>query len=194
MAELLNKLGNQLWHKADALVTDPEAERAAQKVEKTRVAKAGQERVAAEEATRTAKAAADKRLAEQEAERREFNKTRLAKRAAHTAGITLGWVLFAMVSLLGGSLAANALVYKAAPLRVAAFLYGALFSFVVLPYMLLVRWGWYGRRPPYYALLPLVPMRFRYSTLAYLLGWLCFRPDEGVVALAAEEPFTAARP
>lgn len=192
MAELLAKLGNKVRHHVDALVTDPDAERAARQREAQRAKTAARDRA---EAATAAKAAADEaaqRQAAEEASRREFSKARLAQNTARMAGKGIGIALLLLVMLLGATLAANAVVYKPAPLRVAAFLYGGLFSPFVVAYMLGVRWAWYGRRPPYYALLPLVPMRFRHTSLLYALGWLCYKPDEGIEALAAEQAFTRA--
>ncbi len=100
-------------------------------------------------------------------------------------------IIFSMVGifvilsfgLFGASLATNLNIYKPTPFRVLYAIYGFLFFYVVIPYVLLYRWWWLGKKPRFYALLPLIGQRFDNHQAGILLGWMSFRPDDLVDSL-----------
>jgi hypothetical protein len=95
----------------------------------------------------------------------------------------LGLFLIFVATLLGSSLATNLNVYKHWTFRVLYAVYGALFFFVVIPYTLVYRWAWLGKRPKFYSLIPLFPYHWNNRLAQILLGWISFRPDDDILAL-----------
>jgi hypothetical protein len=86
-------------------------------------------------------------------------------------------LLFIFLILISASLAVNLNIYKPIPFRILYAIYGALFALIVLPYTLLYRWMYLGKRPQYYGFLPFIPRFFIHRPIQFLFGWLTFKPD-----------------
>jgi hypothetical protein len=109
-------------------------------------------------------------------------------------GSFLGVFLLGTTMLLGSSLATNLNVYKHWSFRLLYAIYGAVFSFLVIPYVLGYRWFWLGKRPKFYSLIPLFPYHWNNRLVQILLGWISFRPDEDILALREWEHRPASTP
>lgn len=96
--------------------------------------------------------------------------------------IVMVFLLFA-AALYGSSLATNLNLYREAPIRVLYAIYGFLFFWIAIPYSLLYRWWWKGKKPVFYALIPLVPYKFNNRYAAMLLSWMSFKPDDQIACL-----------
>lgn len=95
----------------------------------------------------------------------------------------LGLFLIFVAMMLGASLATNLNLYKHWAYRILYAVYGAIFCFVVIPYSLLYRWAWLGKKPKFYSLIPLFPYHWNNRIVQILLGWISFRPDDDILAL-----------
>lgn len=123
------------------------------------------------------KAKADE-LAKKERERRKnFNFGEFFQDIVGWVAIILGVVLLFAGAVYGSSLATNLNVYRTWPYRVLYALYGLVFFFIVIPYVLIYRWWFKGLRPRYYGLIPLVPYKFSDEYIQFIFGWMTFRPD-----------------
>ena len=195
-------LFGQVWNKLKYLVHqttyDPEAEEFARKqalkeqTEKQRE-NAERDKKKREESESKLKSEEDKkksaedaaRLKKQieEAERNKFDFWRLIQGIlSTTVGIVTTFLIFA-AAVWGSSLATNLNVYRDWPYRLLYAIYGFVFFFVVIPYVMLYRWFWKGLKPRYYALIPLIPYHFDHPLTAFLFSWLSFRPDDQINAL-----------
>ena len=184
---LLTQAINSMNYRLQKMVTDPEAEAEAkrQKDEQDKAAnaianaKTDKERQAAEEA-----AAAEKQKAEADAKDREtFSFTRMFWRGVSIAFNIIKWFIFIALALYGASLATNLNLYREAPIRVLYAIYGFLFFWVVIPYSLLYRWWWMGKKPIFYAFIPLIPYKFNNRYAAMMLSWMSFKPDDQIACL-----------
>lgn len=138
----------------------------------------------APDSVNTAVTAKEKQLAaEQESEREYFSIGQVISKAFGIAGIIIGAFLLVALGILGASLATNLNVYRTVAFRVLYAIYGFLGFFVVIPYVLGYRWYWKGKRPKFYALLPLVPYHFDNRWAAMLLSWTSFQPDAQIDCL-----------
>jgi hypothetical protein len=113
-----------------------------------------------------------------DARKDEFSVSRLLSNAANRSVtyIVLGLLLF--FACIGSSMAVNLNMYKSTPFKVLYAIYGFLFGFVVVPYVLLYRWYWQGKQPKYYGFIPFVPGFFTRPWVQFLLGWLTYKKDE----------------
>jgi len=113
-----------------------------------------------------------------DARKDEFSVSRLLSNAANRSVtyIVLGLLLF--FACIGSSMAVNLNMYKSTPFKVLYAIYGFLFGFVVVPYVLLYRWYWQGKQPKYYGFIPFVPGFFTKPWVQFLLGWLTYKKDE----------------
>lgn len=119
----------------------------------------------------------------EEAERNKFDIWRLIQRILNTTvGIISTFIVFA-AAVWGSSLATNLNIYRDWPYRLLYAIYGFLFFFVVIPYVMLYRWFWRGKQPRYYALIPLIPYHLDHPFMAFLFSWLSFKPDDQMTAL-----------
>jgi hypothetical protein len=117
-------------------------------------------------------------LAKKERERRKnFNFGEFFQDIVGWVAIILGVVLLFAGAVYGSSLATNLNVYRTWPYRVLYALYGLVFFFIVIPYVLIYRWWFKGLRPRYYGLIPLVPYKFSDEYIQFFFGWMTFRPD-----------------
>ena len=107
----------------------------------------------------------------------QFSVSRLLSTAVGKAAsfVILGTLLF--LACLGSSMAVNLNMYKSTPFKVLYAIYGFLFGFVVVPYVLLYRWWWLGKQPTYFGFLPFIPGFFVRPQVQFLLGWLTYKKD-----------------
>jgi uncharacterized BrkB/YihY/UPF0761 family membrane protein len=184
MSGLLGNLQNTIAYSLHKAVYNPDAQAYAEKQAKAKAdakaeatAAAQAKASAALAAAATAKAAAEKAAAEKaEEERRTFSSSRMLQRTfSITMKILLGFLLVAL-GIFGASLATNLNVYKPWPFRVLYLLYGFFGFFIVIPYVLLWRWGYKGLRPDFFGLFPIIEGKFNNPITALLLSWLCFYP------------------
>lgn len=185
---LLTQLGNKIQYTMHNLTYDPNAELFAKKeqIEKEKAAEAA----AAAEKTKEAakiKAAADAVAAKDDAraaaerERRQTFSTTGAIGEAFGIAIKIFAVFIILgLCILGASLATNLNVYHSAPYRIFYAIYGFFFFFLVVPYVLGYRWWLQGKKPKFYALIPLVPYRFNHQLTAFLLSWMSYKPDNQI--------------
>jgi len=112
-----------------------------------------------------------------DAKKDEFSISRLLSNAAGRAigFIILGTLLF--LACLGSSMAVNLNMYKSTPFKVLYAIYGFMFGFVVVPYVLIYRWWWLGKQPAYFGFLPFIPGFFVRPQVQFLLGWLTYKKD-----------------
>ena len=186
----------QAWNKLQLYVHkqtyDPEAEKFIKKqkeLEATEKQKAATERDTkkrlesekklkdAADAKKKAEDAAKAKEQESEAERNKFDVWRLLGRVMSTTiGMITTFIIFAL-AIWGSSLATNLNVYRDWPYRLLYAIYGLVFFFIVIPYAMLYRWFWKGKKPRYYALIPLIPYHIDHPLAAFLFSWLSFKPD-----------------
>ena len=188
---LLSNLKDKINYQLHQLTYDPEAEeytasiKAAQEAEDA--AKRAKDQKTQAEAKRKldaeTKKAEDAKKAEELAARKEF-------RAGRFAGKVVGIIStilfgFAMVAggIYGAHLATNANLYRSWPYRLLYAFYGFIFFPIVVVYMLGYRWWWQGKKPQYYALLPLIPYFINQPILARLFSWMSYKPDDEIRAL-----------
>ena len=186
MSQLLDNLKNNIAYHIHSATYNPEAEKFAEQQTK----EAAQQKAAADAAKQktaaTASAAAaekkktDEKAAQAKAEeeRNTFSGSRMIQRTLSIAMKILGVFLLVALAFLGASLATNLNVYKPWPYRLFYFFYGLIGFFIVIPYVLLYRWAYLGKRPRFYALFPIVEGIFTNPLTAFLLSWMSFLPDQ----------------
>jgi len=160
--------------------------------------KAAADKKAAEEAANQKAAAATKNAADAKAqqeateaaaakkaeeERKTFSAGRLAKKVFSILGTILGIFLLVILGVYGASLSANLNIYREYPYRILYSIYGFFLFIFVIPYVLLYRWYWQGKKPRFYSLMPIIAGRFTNPTAENMFGWLTFKPDDRVQAL-----------
>lgn len=189
MSKLLRQLQNSIAYNLNAATYNPEAEAyAAEKEELDRDKKAELDQAAVEKAIKKKKAkeaaaqkaaaeAAAEKKAREDAERNTFSVKRMLKRALTVTNSVLTTFLIVALGIFGASLATNINVYKPFPYRILYLIYGFVFFFVVIPYVLLWRWLYQKKRPRFYALFPIIGMHLDNPTTAALFSWLSFKPD-----------------
>jgi hypothetical protein len=113
-----------------------------------------------------------------DAEKDDFNVTRLLKNAFNNgiSYVVLAVVIF--VLLLGSSMAVNLNMYKPMPFKILYAIWGFLFGLIVVPYVLVYRWYWLGKQPRYYGFLPFIPRFFVNPLTQFVFGWLTYKPDD----------------
>jgi len=111
-------------------------------------------------------------------ERKTFSIKRLIKRALAITSSVLGMFLVVSLGLFSASLATNLNVYRGWPYRLLYAIYGVVFFFIVIPYVLLWRWAYLKKRPRFYAFIPIIGVPIENSILAFLLSWFTFEPDD----------------
>lgn len=185
MTELVNQLSNSVAFAIHKATYDPDAEKFAKKKEEdAKAERLKQEEALAnaksdkEKADASAKLAATKAAEEQErAAREKFDPWRLTKRIVGTVSSILAIFLVALGGVFGASLATNLNLYKETPYRILYAIYGFLFFFIVIPYVLGYRWWWKGKQPRFYALIPIIGYHLDNRWTAMLFSWLSFKPD-----------------
>jgi len=117
------------------------------------------------------------------AERATFSTKRLFNRTYEVVKKVLRIFFWIALAIFGSSLATNLNVYRDWPYRLLYAIYGAVFFFVVIPYVLLWRWAYQKKRPRFYALIPIIGAPFENRILAFLLNWFTFEPDDEIAML-----------
>ena len=110
-------------------------------------------------------------------ERKTFSVKRMFNRAVDVTLRILHVFIFIALGIFGASLATNLNVYRDWPYRILYLIYGFVFFFIVIPYVLLWRWAYLKKRPRFYSLFPIIGMHFDHPMAAALLSWLSFKPD-----------------
>lgn len=95
----------------------------------------------------------------------------------------VGSFLLIFLGLFGASLATNLNLYRGAWFRVLYAFYGFLYFFLVIPYSLLYRWWWKGKRPRFYSFIPLIPFHFDNYYAGLLFSWMSYKPDDQIESL-----------
>ena len=113
----------------------------------------------------------------------DFSWSRLLTRILSITITIVGIFLLIVAGLYGASLATNLNLYREAPIRVLYAIYGFLFFWISIPYSLLYRWWWKGRKPVFYALIPLIPYKFDNRYAAMMFSWMSFKPDDQIACL-----------
>jgi cation transport ATPase len=182
---------NSIQYQIKKAVSDPEANKYAKEQEtkakfkedakkQEDLRKQAQTTKDAETKAASEKLKAEKKEAE---ERSKFSFTRLFGTVFGTfLTIFLIFLLF-FCGVLGASLATNLNLYHSAPYRVLYAIYGFLFFFLVIPYVLGYRWFWKGKQPRFYSLIPLVPYHLDNRFIAFLFSWLSYKPDDQIDSL-----------
>jgi hypothetical protein len=137
---------------------------------------------AAAEKARKEKEAADR------ASRSQFNTGRFAAKVGGVLSTILFTFLLVVGGIYGAHLATNLNIYRSWPYRLLYAIYGFIFFPVVIVYVLGYRWWWKGKKPRFYALLPLIPYFINQPLLAQLLSWASFRPDDVIESLQEWNP------
>ena len=92
---------------------------------------------------------------------------------------TLGvffYLTLLLLSVLGVSLATNLNVHRDLPYRILYMIYGFVFGRIVVPYVLLYRWAYLGKRPHYFSFIPLIDKPFANPTVQKILSWITYIP------------------
>jgi len=116
-------------------------------------------------------------------ERATFSTKRLFNRAYEVLKKVLRIFFWIALAVFGSSLATNLNVYRDWPYRLLYAIYGAVFFFVVIPYVLLWRWAYQKKRPRFYALIPIIGSPIENHFLAILLSWFTFKTDDEAAML-----------
>jgi hypothetical protein len=193
---LIRNLQDKLSYTIHSLTYDPQAEeyaaskRAAQEAEDA-AKKAREQKTAAAKQSAEAAEAAKARQAKEAEERKANSEFRLGRFLSKIFGgfASVILVFFAFAGAIYGShLATNLNLYRSWPYRVLYAIYGFIFFPIVILYVLGYRWWWNGKKPRYYALLPLIPYYINNPLLAKFFSWLSYKPDDVISALQEWNP------
>lgn len=128
-----------------------------------------------------AEAAAKAKQAEEE--RKTFSGSRLVSNVISIVTKIVVTFLILVTCVYGASLSANLNLYREYPYRILYAIYGFFLFIFVIPYSLLYRWWWQGKKPRFYGLIPIIAGKFINPTAQNLFGWLTFKPDDRIHAL-----------
>jgi hypothetical protein len=178
---LFTQIGNKIQYSISKWASDPEAdayakEQAKQQEQDAETQKRINEAKEKGESSSEARAESDAK-AKELAERSEFKPQRATSNIA--AGIIKGFMslIFTLIVLYGGHLAANQAIGYKIPFRLLSFLYGCIFFFIEIPKMLIRRY-WYQIKPPYYTYLPISTYVPNGDLEVLFLGGFCYKEDE----------------
>jgi hypothetical protein len=113
----------------------------------------------------------------------DFSWTRLFARIISITTTIVMIFLLIVAGLYGASLATNLNLYQIWPIRVLYAIYGFLFFWAVIPYVLLYRWWWKGKKPVFYAFMPLIPYKLDNRYAAMMFSWTSYKPDDAIACL-----------
>jgi lipopolysaccharide export LptBFGC system permease protein LptF len=119
-------------------------------------------------------------IAKNNEKRQEFSVWDAVGEALGIAGIIILSFALIVFGLFGASLATNLNIYKNGYFRTLYAIYGFIFFFVVIPYVLGYRWWWNGMKPRFYSFIPLVPYKFENRWAQLLLSWMSFKPEDSI--------------
>jgi len=188
---LLGNLSNAISYNLHRVTYNPAAEQYAKaKAEAEQKAKMATEAQTANAAAKTAAEAKAKTEADAaakakqvEEERKTFSGSRLALNVFSILMKIVGVFLLLFLGVYGASLSANLNLYREYPYRILYAIYGFFLFIFVIPYILLYRWWWNGKKPRFYGLIPIIAGKFIYPGAQNLFGWLTFKPDDRIHAL-----------
>jgi hypothetical protein len=188
---LLGNLSDAISYNIHRMTYNPEAEQYAK--EKAAAEQKAKEDATAQKANATAKSAAEAKAKEEvevaakakkaEEERKTFSASRLASNVLSILMKILVTFLILVLGVYGASLSANLNLYREYPYRILYAIYGFFLFMFVIPYILLYRWWWNGKKPRFYGLIPIIAGKFVNPTAQTLFGWLTFKPDDRIHAL-----------
>lgn len=178
---LFTQIGNKIQYSISKWASDPEAaayaiQQAKQKQQDEEVQKRLAEAKAKSEEDAKAKAAADTET-QSMAYRSEFKTGRATSNIA--LGILKGFtsLIFIVMILYGGHLAANNAIGYNVPFRILSFFYGCLFFFIEIPKMLIRRYA-YQIKSLYYTYLPISTYQPNGDLETFFLGAFCYKEDD----------------
>ena len=188
---LLEKAYNSIQYQINKAISDPEADKYAK--EQADKAKKQQDAAIAADIKNKTKAEHEENLkkeklkmeAEQKAakDRSTFSFTRLFGTVfGSTITILLIFLIF-FGAVVGASMATNLNLYRSLPYRIFYAIYGFLFFFIVIPYVIGYRWLWKGKKPKFYSLIPIIPYHLDNKYAALLFSWLSYKPDDQIDSL-----------
>jgi hypothetical protein len=188
---LLGNLSDAISYNLHRMTYNPKAEQYAK--EKAAAEQKAKEDAAAQKENATAKSAAEIKAKEEadaaakakkaEEERKTFSASRLALNVFSILMKILAAFLILVLGVYGASLSANLNLYREYPYRILYAIYGFFLFMFVIPYILLYRWWWNGKKPRFYGLIPIIAGKFVNPTAQTLFGWLTFKPDDRIHAL-----------
>lgn len=192
---LLQNITDQVSYGIHKLTYNPEAEQYAASKKAGEDAMASAQRAeATEEAkkkaiedAKTKQAEEAKRIAEQAA-KNEFNLGRFIGKVLGMIVLVLMYFLIFAGAIYGAHLATNLNVYRTWPYRLLYAIYGFLFFPLVIAYVIGYRYWWKGKKPRFYALLPMIPYFINSPLVAFFFSWLSFRPDKYMETLHEWNP------
>ena len=181
---LLQNITDQVTYGIHKLTYNPEAEQyAASKKAAQEAADSAKRKVTEEEAKKqSAEAANAKKVedAKRAAEQAALNEFNLGRFLGKVMGIVLLVLLYFAIfagAIYGAHLATNLNIYRTWPFRVLYAVYGFLFFPIVIAYVVGYRYWWQGKKPRFYALLPIIPYFINNPVLAFFFSWMSFKPD-----------------
>lgn len=189
--ELVTQLSDSIAYAIHQATYNPDAEAFAKaNAEKAKRATDAKQQAATsakakqDAADAAAKAKADAEAAEKEkTDRATFSVTRLFGTVFGIVFTVLMVFLLLVFGVYGASLATNLNVYRSLPYKLLYAIYGFLFFFLVIPYVLVYRWYWKGLKPKFYSLIPLLPHRLENRWAVLLFSWISYKPDSDVELL-----------
>lgn len=120
--------------------------------------------------------------AEERAEKANFSSQRFVKTTWNTFLSIFFSVIKFLLGILAVSFAVNLNLYKSWQYRLLYAIFAYRFWFIVIPYVLFYRWAWLKKKPKFYSLIPLVPLRFENYFLSQFYSWLSYKPDDEIEA------------
>ena len=188
---IFEQIANTMQYQLHTATYNPEAEKFAKEKAQASQSEIDSKNKAEEDKKKKEELDAQQKLKEQQEEAKRqaekenstFSIFRLIGTIAGTFfGILFIFCLF-FLAILGASLATNLNLYHSAPYRIFYAIYGFLFFFLVIPYVLGYRWFWKGKRPKFYSLIPMIPYHLDNRWAALLFSWLSYRPDDQIECL-----------
>jgi hypothetical protein len=185
------QLQNKISYTVHNIIYDPAAEQHAKEQKEKQEADIAAIEKAKKDKNEAALAAAQKKKADDEAaaaaekeqERDTFDVGRGVTRTWNTMWAVVNYFLLLILALFGSSLAVNLNVYHDLPVKILYAIYGFLFFFLVIPYVIVYRWWGCGLRPRFYAVLPMIPYKINNYWLAFFFSWLSYKPDDEIEKL-----------
>jgi hypothetical protein len=189
---IIDNLSNNVRYTLDMLGKNPEAEKYAAELRKKEEAKKREEEDAKLTEEEKKKKEAERKAADEALLKKKqmdtFQMSTMIGSGVSTATTIVFIGLIICTGILGASLATNLNVYRDWAFRIFYFVYGFIFSPIVIVYVYLYRWWWQGKRPRFYALFPLIPYRLDHPWTAQFFSWLSFRPDDAIEQLKEWQP------
>jgi hypothetical protein len=181
MSGLFTQVVNKIQYKISEWASDPKAEEYARQQEaqaKQETDVQARKQTAAEQANVQAAAnAVAAARARDLASRSQFSPARASSNIVN--GILNGFMMliYILIAMYGGHLAANEAIGYNLPFRLLSFIYGTIFFFIVIP-MSLYNTYWLNILPKYYTYLPLSTYEPKSDLAILFLGGFCYKEDQ----------------